>query len=142
MPRSMPSKRFSRGLLEKKPIGVLIIKRHWLQKILDGEKIWEIRGCATKKRGLVLLAQSRAGGSIIGQAHLVECRRLYKQDMIENMDKHCIQDLSLVQYKNPHAWIFQDAARYKQALKYDHPKGSVVWIKIDNVRQLPSDSSE
>ena len=56
----------------------LVVKKHWLDKILTGEKDWEIRGCATARRGWIHLAESRAGGILVGRARLVDCIRVPK----------------------------------------------------------------
>jgi hypothetical protein len=50
----------------------LIIKSPWIDKILAGEKTWEIRGSNTKIRGKISLIKS-GSGMILGKADLVDC---------------------------------------------------------------------
>ena len=57
----------------------LVVKKHWLDKILAGEKDWESRGCSTTRRGWIHLAESKAGGRLAGRARLVDCVELNNQ---------------------------------------------------------------
>ena len=43
----------------------LVVKKQWLDKIVAGEKAWEIRGCATKRRGWIHFAESKAAYDMI-----------------------------------------------------------------------------
>src|ERR1035437_2732880 len=47
----------------------LLIRRPWIDMILDGQKTWEIRGSRTSVRGQIGLIASRTG--ILGGAHSV-----------------------------------------------------------------------
>ena len=40
----------------------LVVKKKWLDLILAGQKVWELRGSPTAKRGWIHLAESQAGG--------------------------------------------------------------------------------
>lgn len=90
----------------------LVVKPEWLDLILAGKKTWEIRGSATSKRGWVHLAQSKAGGLLLGRARLVDCIALegasgkvsevaFKKDFA----KHRVPSIKLVPYKRPYAWF-------------------------------------
>ena len=46
----------------------LVVKKKWLDLILAGLKTWEIRGRPTAKRGWIHLAESQAGGKLMGRA--------------------------------------------------------------------------
>lgn len=50
----------------------LIIKKVWLDKILDEGKVWEMRTTKTKVRGKILLIES-GSGTIVGEAQLMYC---------------------------------------------------------------------
>ena len=50
----------------------LVRRRPWIDKILEGEKIWEIRGSRTSVRGQVGLIASRSG-TVVGICDLVDC---------------------------------------------------------------------
>lgn len=50
----------------------LIIKKKWLDKILDEGKVWEMRATKTKVRGKIGLIES-GSGMIVGEAYLMYC---------------------------------------------------------------------
>ena len=58
---------------------MLIIKEPWLDLILRREKIWEISGTSTKKRGEIHLARSGGGGILVGSATIVDCKNLTRE---------------------------------------------------------------
>ena len=47
-----------RSGLRRKAQMALIIKKFWLDKILAGKKVWEVRSRSTKRRGWIHLAES------------------------------------------------------------------------------------
>ena len=50
----------------------ILIKPPWIEKILSGQKTWEIRGSRTKVRGTIGLIKSKSG-MVVGVADLVDC---------------------------------------------------------------------
>ena len=107
----------------------LVVKKYWLDKILAREKDWEIRSCSTARRGLIHFAQSKAGGTLVGRARLVDCQELDKATFLQNIARHHVPRWSMVPYKRVFAWVLQDAQRYAQPLHYEHEKGAVIWAK-------------
>lgn len=112
---------------------ILIVKPSWADKILSGEKEWEIRGCSTKKHGKIGIAKSGTS-CIFGEVNIVDSILLTKNLWEENVDKHlvrCTWDCLLEKYKHPYAWIFEpnSAKRYDSPVPYVHPKGAVIWVK-------------
>ena len=107
----------------------LVVKKYWLEKILAREKDWEIRGCSTARRGLIHLAQSKAGGTLVGRARLVDCQELDKATFLQNIARHHVPHWSTVPYKRVFAWVLQDAQRYAQPHHYEHEQGAVIWAK-------------
>ena len=105
----------------------LVVKQHWLDKIFAGEKDWEIRGCPSLRRGWIHLAQSKAGGTLVGRARLVDCAELNKSTFLEHVHRHCVPRLSMVPYKRIFAWVLEDAERFAQPLAYKHRQGAVIW---------------
>ena len=68
-------------------LDALLIRKEWLDRILAGKKIWEIRGSRTQKRGLIALVQSQSG-TVVGSAELVDCLGpLTLDELNANMDK-------------------------------------------------------
>ncbi len=108
----------------------LVVKKEWLDKILVGEKDWEIRGCATTRRGWVHLAQSRAGGTLVGRARLVDCVQIARSTFMKHVHHHCVPRLSMVPYKRIFAWVLEDAERFMRPLVYKHRQGAVIWTTV------------
>lgn len=108
----------------------LIIKKEWIDKILSGEKIWEMRSTKTKVSGLIGLIES-GSGLIVGQAilegvgepiHDLYCAKItYKN--------HQVSDYSLLK-KWRYPWVLSGAVRFTKPIPYDHPQGAVVWVKV------------
>lgn len=109
----------------------LIIKKRWLDLILEGKKTWEIRGSDTKIRGKIGLIES-GSGLIVGECELIESKRLTKEMKYGGFENHRLdlQDLSYIEYKTPWAWVLSGAKKYKQPVPYNHPQGAVIWVKI------------
>ncbi len=109
----------------------LIIKKPWIDYILDGKKTWEIRGANTKIRGKIELIQS-GSGVVVGQVELVDCIQLSPQDYRNSSDKHCIkEDLDKIPYKKTYAWVLKNPVRYDNPRPYIHPMGAVIWVNLD-----------
>jgi len=109
----------------------LIIKKFWIDKIFSGEKIWEIRGTRTHKRGRIALIQS-GSGMVIGEVDLVNCLGPLNESQFKlNITKHCSSHLfSEVSYKNVFAWVLENPVRYAEPKLYSHPLGAIVWVKL------------
>ena len=108
----------------------LVIKKKWLDLILDGRKTWEIRGSSTAKRGWVHLAESKAGGKLVGRAKLVASFPLSRSSFMKNYSKHRVSSLNTVPYETPHAWVFADAEKFERPFLYEHKQGAVVWVDV------------
>jgi hypothetical protein len=107
----------------------LVIKKNWLDLILTGQKTWEIRGVRTSVRRVISLAQS-GSGHLVGEAKVINCIPLELADLPNHVAKHCVQDVSIVQYRTIFAWELQDAWRYPQPRPYNHPMGAVTWVRL------------
>ena len=115
----------------------LIVKKEWLDLLLSGRKTWEIRGMATTRRGWVHFAQSKAGGQLVGRARLVDCIPLVAASGVlseaafkKDFCRHRVPSLKMVPYTQPYAWVFEQAERFKQAFKYEHRRGAVIWVDV------------
>lgn len=107
----------------------LIIKKPWIDYILDGKKTWEIRGCNTKTRGQIELIQS-GSGLVVGSCELIDCKELTLEDYKNNVDKHNIHDIDSLPYKRTYAWIITNAKRYETPRQYKHPNGAIIWVNL------------
>lgn len=107
----------------------LIIKQPWIDFILKGDKTWEIRGHKTKIRGEIELIQSRSG-LVVGKCNLVDCIELSLNEYQRSTDKHCINNTTKLPYKKTCAWVISNAQKYKEARKYKHPNGAIIWVNL------------
>jgi hypothetical protein len=107
----------------------LIVKKKWSDLILNGCKDLEIRGCNTKKRGVIAIIESGTG-LIKGEVELYnstpfseKIQRLYGMHWLT---EHQIKELS---YRTPYAWWLEHPVRYDSPIPYEHPQGAVIWVK-------------
>ncbi|MBW6462513.1 MAG: ASCH domain-containing protein [DPANN group archaeon] len=110
----------------------LIIKAKWLNKIFEGKKTWEIRGCNTNKRGKIALIQS-GSGKIVGICEIIEVLPVLSTiDLEDNIEKHCItkEDIKEINYEKKYAWVIKNAIKLTNPILYRHPKGAVIWVKL------------
>lgn len=116
----------------------LVIKKEWLDKILAGEKTWEIRGSDCKKRGPVALIES-GSGKIKGFAVIRDSFPVNREDLASNPDKHRIsgERLDVADgYRRLHAWELSWAKRVNP-IEYRHKRGAVIWVDLsDNPEAL------
>jgi hypothetical protein len=109
----------------------LIIKKRWLDLILEGKKPWEIRGNNTKTRGIICLIES-GSGEIKGTANLKNAPNipLSTGDLEVYKYLHCIDDLGIIKYKTPYVWEFSEPHRLDKPIAYNHPRGAVIWVNL------------
>ena len=79
----------------------LVVKKRWLDKILAGQKTWEIRQGRTAKRGWIHFAQT---GKLMGRARLVGCHRVSRSSFEQKVSHHCVDSWDDVPYQTPYAW--------------------------------------
>lgn len=110
----------------------LIIKKKWLDLIISGKKILEIRGSDTSHQGEKIYLLESGSHKVRGTCVIDSSYPLSCSDWCEETDKHCV-NLSykelLKVYKNPHAWVLKDVQPIDEAVQYEYKKGSVIWIK-------------
>ena len=107
----------------------LIIKKEWLDKIFDHGKTWEMRATTTKVRGKIGLIES-GSGLIVGEAELFGCSAVPVPRVKDLVQFHQVEDLELLK-KWKYAWFLKNAKRYKEPIPYSHPRGAVIWVKLD-----------
>ena len=117
-----------RSALRRSTKMLLVVKNPWLELILAGKKVWEIRGESTKVRGKIAL--SGGGGLIDGQCHITNSFAIDKGVLGKHVGKHCVKDLGVIPYRRPHAWVLSKARRYKTPFEYSHPRGAIKWVKL------------
>ena len=109
----------------------LIIRQPWIDKILAGDKTWELRGSRTHKRSRIALIQS-GSGLVVGECDLIDCiGPLDKLMFTKNIDKHgSSYSFEELPYKQTFAWILRNAKRYQTPKPYTHLQGAIIWVKI------------
>ena len=114
----------------------LIIRQPWIGLILIGEKIWEMRSRPTKIRGRIALIE-QGTGLIVGECEIVSSGKALQEWEKESYKSlHKVEDLSLLE-KWCYPWEIGSVKKYKTPFSYNHPKGAVTWVNIENVKGLP-----
>jgi hypothetical protein len=115
----------------------LLIRRPFIDQILAGKKVWEIRGSRTHKRGRIALIQS-GSGQIVGACEIVDCiGPLSLADLKRNARKTGDKpgEWKFKPYARPFAWVLKNAKRLRRPRPYRHPYGAIGWVKL-RVRNL------
>ena len=118
-----------RSGLRRKAQMALVIKNHWLDKILTGRKVWEIRGTSTKRRGWIHFAQSKSG-QLRGGAELVDCFQVERGEFPKHRCKHGLTSLKGIKYTKLWAWVLSDAQEYAAPFDYSHTAGAVIFVRV------------
>ena len=108
----------------------LVVKKCWLDKILAGEKDWEIRGSATKLRGPIHFGENAAGGKLVGRARLVDSLEIPRASFMEHIHRHCVKSMREVPYTTIFAWVLEKPERFRKPFVYKHPPGAVTWVRV------------
>ncbi len=109
----------------------LIIRRHWIDKILEGTKTWEIRGSRTTIRETIALIPSRSG-TVIGVCDLVDCIGPLSADTLRGNARRAGMPPAEATsgYANTYAWVVSNPRLLKKPVRYRHPSGAVVWVVL------------
>ena len=111
----------------------LIIKKPWIDLILDGSKSWELRGSSTKIRGKLALIQS-GSGTVVGTCELVDViGPLTAQELRRSSNKHQVPSSRFrgrLRYEKTYAWVMSNPKRYVRPRRYRHPAGAVIWVNL------------
>ena len=111
----------------------LLIRRPYINFILDGKKTWEIRGSRTAIRGTIALVQS-GSGTVIGLCELVDCiGPLTENSYRQNASKAGIRpkEAKLGRYRQTYAWVMERPRCLNRPVPYCHPSGAVIWVNLD-----------
>jgi len=121
-------------------ISGLIIKSPWIEKILSGEKVWEIRGTATKKRGWIALIKS-GSKKIFGVCRLIDVvGPLSLEEMLNTVDNHLVPLEELkkdgLPYSKTFAWVLDRPVTLEKPLPYSHPSGAITWVSLPSSPEI------
>jgi len=111
----------------------LIIRRPWIDRILSGEKTWEMRSRKTLYRGLVGLI-GQGTGMIVGVAELVDSLPpLDATTFAATRIKHTIpEDLDTEVFEAGwvYPWVFRDSCSLSRAVEAGQRPGQVIWVPL------------
>jgi len=111
----------------------LIIKTPWIDKILDGEKTWEIRSSKTKIRDTIALIRS-GSGTVVGICDLedviapLSLSKLKRSKSFHAISPNRFKDG--LPYPIAYAWVLSNVKRLNKPVSYDHPRGAVIWVNL------------
>jgi len=112
----------------------LLVRYPWIDKILDGEKTWEIRGSRTTVGGTVGLVPS-GSGTVVGVCDVVDCiGPLTPEVFRKNANKAGMKssEATLGHYRQTYAWVLPKPPYLQRPVPYEHPHGAVIWVQLDD----------
>lgn len=110
----------------------LVIDQPWIELILAGEKIWEMRSRSTRMRGPIALIE-KGTGTVVGLAELADSLpALSRFEMQRTVAKHRIPTSLSAQpdFKWFSPWVLRNVRRLSVPVPYDHPAGAVIWVNL------------
>jgi hypothetical protein len=110
----------------------LVIDRPWIDKILAGQKSWEMLSTSAKRRGLIALIQ-KGTGTAVGVAKLVGMKGPFTVDDLRRHElKHHVppEMYRLSGYKWNAAWVLADVRELVVPVPYKHRNGAVRWVEL------------
>ena len=116
------------------PAKALIIDTPWIDLILSGQKVWEMRSRVCSIRGRIGLIR-KGSKQIFGFADLVDSLGPFTEhELRQRRDKHAITEDRLpddewVANWN-HAWVLENVEILAEPVGYNHPNGAVTWVNI------------
>jgi len=111
----------------------LVVRSPWIERILDGNKTWEIRGSRTKVRESVGLIRS-GSSTVVGVCDVVDCVPILTNEQFrENASKAGMKpnEAVLGYYKNTFAWVLANPRHLKAPVPFAYPNGAVVWVNLE-----------
>ena len=115
------------------PLRALLIRRPWIDMILDGQKTWEIRGARTSVRGRIGQIASRSG-TVVGVCDLVDSiGPLTAEEFRKNAKKAGMRpsEATLGYYRQTYAWVMAKPRILEQPVPYEHSPGAVIWVRLE-----------
>ena len=112
----------------------LIVRTPWVDYLLDGTKTWEIRGSATSIRGRIALIRG-GSGLVVGAIDLVDCLPLTRDEYLQGEAYHRVptSQNEALPYVSPYAWVMSNPEPFKESVRYQHPRGAVIWVNLPNL---------
>jgi hypothetical protein len=112
----------------------LMIRDPYASQILNGEKIWEIRGRPTQIRGPVVVVKSGTGRAF-GTVNLVRVLGPLEREDLEvaaelpRSERDEVARLGLP-YPKTYAYVFTNPQWFERPIPYRHASGAVTWVRL------------
>lgn len=115
----------------------LIVRDPYASKLLNGEKIWEIRGRPTQIRGPVVIVK-QGTGKAYGIANLVRVLGpLDLDDLVTSPEVPPEERDELrrdgLPYLMTYAYVFTSPQWFEHPMSYRHPNGAVTWVRLPDL---------
>jgi hypothetical protein len=111
----------------------LLVKQPWIDKILAGQKTWELRGSRARIRGSIALIE-RGTGTVVGVCELVDVHGpLTRAALRRTTARHRVpatQFRNRLRFRRTYAWQLRGARRLRRPVPYRHPSGAVSWVNL------------
>src|SRR6202158_4289128 len=112
----------------------LIVRDPYASQLLNGQKIWEIRGRPTQIRGPVVIVK-QGTGKAYGIANLV--RVLGPPDLDDLVSPRELPSEERdemrrdgLPYRKTYAYVFTSPQCFEHPMSYGHPKGAGRWVRL------------
>jgi len=116
----------------------LVIKKKWLDLILAGKKIWEIRGSNCRLRGRVALIES-GSGTIVAVCSIKGVQGPFSlPQLLDHRKNHAVDKETLETwggYAKNFCWELDDVVILAEPIPYIHPMGAVIWVGEASIPQ-------
>ncbi len=90
----------------------LVVKLPWIDKMLSGAKVWELRGSRTQTRGPIALVKG-GSGTVVGGCEIVAVKGpLSLSELWRTMSRHRVPRAVLedgLRYRKIYAWVLRGA---------------------------------
>jgi hypothetical protein len=117
------------------PTRALVIASPHIDRILAGEKIWEMRSRNCRIRGPIGLIK-KGSGKVVGLAEITGViGPLSNDEMLANQEKHRINPQRLADpavAKWNRAWVLSNIKALNHPVHYIHKNGAQSWIVLDD----------
>ena len=115
----------------------LIVRDPFASQILNGDKVWEIRGRPTQIRGLVVIVKSGTGLAF-GTVNLVRVLGPLEWDDLVNAPELPISEREEVRrsglpYLSTYAYVLSNPKWFERPIPYKHPSGAVTWVRLPDL---------
>ena len=112
----------------------MLIAMPWIELILEGKKVWELRARKTRRRGSIALIR-KGSGQVVGVADLVDVHGpMSRQELLDQLPRHQVPPERL-SGKYGFAWELRNTRRLPEAVPYCHPSGAVIWVVLSETVQ-------